>query len=605
MQSTAMKKTLRESLVDYDMALLRALAEMRGALLTSNHQVTAADELAAQLVSPASVAIARADLSPAEAGALAELQAAGGWMEAPRFVRRYGASRPMGPGRLERERPWLAPANPAEGLWYRGFIFKGFRQTESGVVEVIYLPSDLLALLPAAPAAKPAFALAPAAEPHDVQPAGGDLVEDVFNLLVYVRNHDVAPGTGDMLRLKDLQAVNALCVSPVPAAAAADDDRLALVVRLGRAAGLMSMAQEQLAPHLPPDRQREGAGLALSAERVRGRPRTFLRTDRWKVRDWLQATPAGRLAGLQAAWRDDPDWNDLWHVPTLRPQPTGGWKNDPLLARRKVLGFLAGCQPAKWYRLDDFVAAVKAADPDFQRPDGDYTTWYLHDLRGQPLMGFEHWDEVEGALLRRLVAGPLHWLGVVDLGRDEESGPPVAFRLAGDDTLTPVPSPKGRGEQAPLRAMTVDDTCTVRVPSDASLYDRFQLARFADLVQRGADGVTYRISPASLARARRQGISAEQVSSFLARVAGQTLPPKAAEAIQRWHKRSGAIRLERGVILRVDAPETLAALRRQPALAPLLGEVLGPQAVLVPPANIQQVRRWLVEQGYMEEKPPP
>jgi hypothetical protein len=387
-----------------------------------------------------------------------------------------------------------------------------------------------------------------------------------------VRNHDVAPGTGDTLRLKDLQAVNALCVSPVPAAAAADDDRLALVVCLGRAAGLVSVAQER-------------------------QPHTFLRTDRWKVRDWLQATPAGRLAGLQAAWRDAPDWNDLWHVPTLRPQPTGGWKNDPLLARRKVLGFLAGCQPAKWYRLDDFVAAVKAADPDFQRPDGDYTTWYLHDLRGQSLMGFEHWDEVEGALLRSLVAGPLHWLGVVDLGRDEESGPPVAFRLA---NLTPAPSPKRGGEPAPV-AMTVDDDCTVYVPSDASLYDRFQLARFADLVQRGVDGVTYRISPASLARARRQGISAGQVSSFLVRVAGQPLPPKTAEAIQRWHKRSGAIRLERGVILRVDAPETLAALRRQPALAPLLGEALGPQAVLVPQANIQQVRRWLIEQGYMEE----
>jgi hypothetical protein len=575
MQPTAMKKTLRESLVDYDMALLRALAEMRGALLTSNHQTTAADELAAQLVSPASVAIACADLSPAEAEALAELQAAGGWMEAPRFVRRFGAVRPMGPGRLERERPWLAPANPAEGLWYRGFIFTGFRQAEAGPVEVIYLPDDLLALLPGAPPPGPAFALAAAAAPPHVQPATADLVEDVFSLLVYLRNHDVQPGTGDTLRLKDLQAVNALCVAPVPAASAAGDDRLALVVRLCHAAGLVSAAQDRLAPHLPPDRQMKGAGLALNAERVR---------------TWLQAAPAGRLAALQTAWRDDPDWNDLWHVPTLRPQPTGGWKNDPLLARRKVLGFLAGCRPAKWYRLDDFVAAVKAADPDFQRPDGDYTTWYLHDPRGQSLMGFEHWDEVEGALLRSLVASPLHWLGALDLGRDEETGPPAAFRLA-----TPP------GEETPAPAtMAVDDDCTVRVPPDASLYDRFQLARIADLVQRRADGLAYRISPASLARARRQGITAEQVGSFLARVSGQPVPPKVAEAMQRWHKRGGTIRLERGVILRVGDPETLAALRRQPALAPLLGEALGPQAVLVPQANIQRVRAWLVEQGYME-----
>ncbi len=28
-----------------------------------------------------------------------------------------------GPGKLERERPWLSPANAAEVLWYRGFSF--------------------------------------------------------------------------------------------------------------------------------------------------------------------------------------------------------------------------------------------------------------------------------------------------------------------------------------------------------------------------------------------------------------------------------------------------------------------------------------------------
>jgi hypothetical protein len=50
----------------------------------------------------------------------------------------------------------------------------------------------------------------------------------------------------------------------------------------------------------------------------------------------------------------------------------------------------------------------------------------------------------------------------------------------------------------------------------------------------------------------------------------------------------------------VDRPETLAALRREPAIARLLGETLGPQVVLVPRANVKQVRRWLLEQGYLD-----
>ena len=83
-----MKRTLHESLVDCDMALLRAMAETRGAILTSNHRLTAAEELASQLTTPASLAIALSELSAQETEPLAALQAAGGWMEAPRFARR-------------------------------------------------------------------------------------------------------------------------------------------------------------------------------------------------------------------------------------------------------------------------------------------------------------------------------------------------------------------------------------------------------------------------------------------------------------------------------------------------------------------------------------
>jgi hypothetical protein len=351
----AMKKTLRESLVDYDMALLRALAETRGAVLTSNRRPTAADELEAQLVSPASLAIALADLSPEETESLAALQAAGGWMEAPRFARRFGAVRRMGPGRLEREQPWLSPANPAEGLWYRALIFKGFRQTEGGVVEVVYIPDDLLPSLPdlsdkLPPRGDvPGLAIEPVAPPTYIHPANADAVEDVFSVLVTVRNQGIRPKPDGSLSPKDLQAINAVCVSPLPAANVADDDRLALTIHLPRSAGLVAIDEGRLV--LNPD----------------------------PARGWLGASPGQRLLSLQSAWRDDADWNDLWRVPSLKPQPTG-WKNDPVLARRRVLGFLSHCQPGDWYGLADLTRAVKESVPDFQRPDGD-------DMRSPALAG--------------------------------------------------------------------------------------------------------------------------------------------------------------------------------------------------------------------------
>ena len=61
------------------------------------------------------------------------------------------------------------------------------------------------------------------------------------------------------------------------------------------------------------------------------------------------------------------------------------------------------------------MTAVHQQQPDFQRPAGDYDSWFLRDQQsGEFLRGFEHWDEVDGALLRYLICGPLHWLGGVD-----------------------------------------------------------------------------------------------------------------------------------------------------------------------------------------------
>jgi hypothetical protein len=391
-------------------------------------------------------------------------------------------------------------------------------------------------------------------------------------VLVAVRNRNIRSKPDGSLKPKDLQAINALCVSPLPAADVAGDERLAFLVHLPRAAGLVAVDEGRLA--LDPD----------------------------PARAWLAAAPGQRLSALQEAWRDDGDWNDLWRVPSLKPQPTG-WKNDPVLARRQVLEFLAGCRPGDWYGLADLIRAVKETDPDFQRPDGDYTAWYIHDPGGQPLMGFEHWDAVEGALLHYIVSGPLHWLGAVDLGFGAASGQPAAFRLAGSGLALLGLAPSPENAQALSSAspdLTVGNDFTVRAAPDSSLYTRFQLARFADFLGREAKGVRYRLSPQGLARVRGEGITPDQIIAFLIRASGDRAPAGVLDVLRNWGERSGSVRLEPGVVLRVDRPETLAALRREPAIARLLGEALGPGAVLVPRAYVKQVRRWLLEGGYLE-----
>ena len=116
--------------------------------------------------------------------------------------------------------------------------------------------------------------------------------------------------------------------------------------------------------------------LALALARGRG----WLAVDRDRLAlnsqaatGWLRLTPWEQMRGLFHAWRESADagpagWNDLRRIPAL--QAEGAWRNDPLAARRGILAALGRLEAGAWHMLDDLVGWIKAADPDFQRPDG-------------------------------------------------------------------------------------------------------------------------------------------------------------------------------------------------------------------------------------------
>lgn len=564
-----MRRTLLASLVDYDKVMLDALASMRGALLSSSNPLHAARELAEQLCTPTSLALTLAELSDEAREALHTLQRAGGWMESPRFTRRFGAVRPMGPGRMQRERPWEAPANATEALYYRGLIFQGFHRVDEHMVEVFYIPQDVLPLLPPPPPSPVAPTL-PAIDPppHRASSARA-LIEDVFHLLVHTYRHAILLEDDDRPAAAHRRTLDALAM-PQPRAGAppyAADDRLVFLLHLCRVAGLV----------------------------VRHRDRLVLQRE--NVRRWLQSPAAERFATLQVAWRDDPTWCDLRYVPTLK-LPSPDWHSDPLPARHIVLRMLSRCSPGTWYRIEDLVAAIKAYEPDFQRPDGDYSIWYLHDRDGRPLLGFEHWDEVEGALIRHLITQPLYWLGVVELGWQAEAGAPVAFCVTRHAAalVGQAPLPEEAAPDTP--AFVFGEDFTVRVAPHARLYERFHLARFADRVKQEGDVAVYRLSPDGVRQLMRQGVRADQLVRFLLRISRGQTPRRVLETVKRWCGGTAA-HLERVLVLRLADAAQLAQLRRDPVARAWLGEQIGPTSVLVPVIYEARLRRWLREHGYL------
>ena len=123
--------------------------------------------------------------------------------------------------------------------------------------------------------------------------------------------------------------------------------------------------------------------------------------------DWLQQSREAQLRALVDAWSRGV-WNELRHA---GPGHRGRKPPERSLVSRTALMDVLPVDD-QWYRLADVVDVIRRQDPDFQRPDGNYETWYIRDAETDDyLNGFDNWERVEGRLLRYLVQGPLYWLG--------------------------------------------------------------------------------------------------------------------------------------------------------------------------------------------------
>ena len=530
---------LERALYDHELIILRVIGEWWELDLTGSQKAACVKALAGALTQ-LDMGQEIHYLGPEEADALGDLIAAGGRMQVAAFERQHGLVRNMGPGRIEREEPWLDPVSPAEGLWYRGFLYRAFDETEgSDMVEYYYLPKELLrgaaggAMAGRGPAAdlEPDLApgMQPVAPPEQVDPAGAGAVDDLTAILSVAQASALHEG--------ELGRLQPLFLNP----------------DLNRASLLFSLAWEMK---------------LLRATDDGARPTRLVLT-------WLRKSRAEQGRDIADAWSNSA-WNELLHTPGLAFE--GGWQNDPILARTTLLDTLPRSE--EWFRLADLVALIRGSVPDFQRPDGNYDTWYIRDVHsGGYLSGFGSWDLVEGRLLRYLVLGPLVWLGLAETAMTAP-GQEAIFRLT-PPTLAWLAGAEP-GQEEVTMPIVVQDDGLILVPFNADRYERFQVARVAEAEPlRPGKPARYRITPRSLSRADEQGIDAGRLLQFLAKASQRPVPAAARRAIERWAERGTEASLEGVVLLRVRDSEVLEKLRSNPKTRTYFAESMGDYAAVV------------------------
>ena len=538
--------TLTESLQDRDLGHLQIIANLWGLELTEQDTQQAIRKISSRLIDAAAIPKMLSSLPDQAKAALDDLVQHNGRIPWAQFSRDYGDVREMGPARRDRERPYEQNPSITEVLWYRAFVGRAFFDSPGGLEEFGYIPDDLLEIYPAPSGMDiPTIARQAAAQEYaNIRLTNDRLLDHTCTLLAALRSGMSLPDGyefpgGEVLTTKYL-------VSLLISAALLDNSGV------------------------------------LATE---------------PVRLFLEAKRGEALGRLFKAWKQSTILNELTMLPGLMVE--GTWQNDPIDTRRLVLELLKKLSRSTWWSLGSFISAIKQHHPDFQRPAGDYDSWFIRvETSDDYLRGYEHWDDIEGRLIRYILTGPLYWLGLLDLGSQEERGEVTAFRLsAWFEALLMEKVPKNMAVEEDALVVRSDARVSARrlVPRKV----RYQLSRFCDWEKETPDEYMYRISPASLIRARKQGLTVSQLVSLLSNHA-RVVPPSVIKALGRWDQRGSEARLEKMVVLRVVSEDVLQALRTSRA-SRFLGETLGPTTIAIKPGAVDKVIGVLAELGYLGE----
>ena len=528
----------------HDLGFLKIVAELWGIELSAPDARSALPKLTKALLDPALVVEIVGSLTEDAREALDTLIRNEGWMAWPRFTLKFGKLREMGPGRRDREKPYLEPVSPTEVLWYRGFIGQDFLMREGELQECAYIPDDLLALLPPplpTGPEPPGRAASPGEKAH-VWKANDRVLDHTCTLLAALRMED-------------------------PRRSPAVDDwqpPFEVVYSLLSAMKLITSSEQPVAEDARP----------------------FLEMSRGEALTWLVR-----------GWRGSALFNELKLVPSLVCE--GAWHNDSKAARDFLLDIMGEIPDGKWWNLASFVKAIYEREPDFQRPAGDFDTWLIRDAEtGDSLSGFKYWEGVDGALIRYMITGPMHWLGLIDLASDSADGPARAFRFSdwASDLLLGKPITNIPEEDQPIKAFSngiiTAETLTPRIA-------RYQVSRFCLWVSERQGTYTYKLTPKSLRTGAEQGLKTAHLETLLKKY-GETPPPSLVKALQQWDQQGGQVRIRPAVILQVEDPKILLALRESPA-GRFISDPLGPTAAIIEPGAADKVAVALVRLGYLSD----
>lgn len=462
-----------------------------------------------------------------------------------KFIREFGEVRVMGAARRDRERPDIHPANPAELLWYRSLIGRAFLNIDGEPQEYAYIPEEIL------------ISIDPGGEKSQSRPG-----------------RPASPG-----EIKQIYPVSQSVL----------DDACTLLAALRM--GFPEDKLQSIAWDVPFEFIRE----LLSAASILNPDGT---PEPQNTREFLENPPAKSLILLFQSWLNNLNLDEMYWLPHLEIE--GVLDHNPVKTRHFIFNQILNIPSNQWWHIDSFIKAIHEKNPDFQRPAGNYDTWFIRiKSSNEYIRGFENWDIIDGELIRFLITGAFHWLGLIDLASTMQNGKFQAFKLS-DWALDLWESRAPQGLQNP------DEKIKIELPGKIIVYRaspravRYQIARFCEWDGKNGTEYFFHITPSSLTKAQKQGLKVTHFIALLQKYSGHPIQPQIKKALENWQTNGSEIEISKNVLLRVTNPEILNSLRNHPS-GRFIQEFISPDTAILKIESADIIYKALLELGYLSE----
>jgi hypothetical protein len=295
-----------------------------------------------------------------------------------------------------------------------------------------------------------------------------------------------------------------------------------------------------------------------------------------KLDHFLALDTSSRIDLLWQLWRDTPAWNSLRHLPSYERGQDIHNNANPLLVRAHQTIFSHIAELGSGYvSLPTLINRIHTRHYDFLMPDRmtgassyygqELPTPYNNHNSNIYGAGFKDitsesqgWEKVEAALITHLIAGPLFWMGLVDLTFDKAPAnddlygnlPVTGYRLTPHGSRLLLGEKAGEsGESGTVAGMMVQPNFDIVVFHPASLDILMALDMFTSPAGGSREVSTFQLTRETVYRGQQAQWGVARILDFLTTFSTQPVPDNVRRSLHEWDELHNRIVIHRNISL--------------------------------------------------------